>query len=662
MAIKAARFFVLAGILFFACNGSACASNSTLLSHLKPDHPRLLISAGQAAAVMADLKDDAEKKKAFEALQEKGKAMLALPAVQYRKGDLLEVSRTVLKRVLVLAFLYRAEGDHAYLQRAKAEMLAAAAFPDWHPEHFLDTAEMMDALAIGYDWLYDSLTPAERRTISSAIVEKGLRVAGDAYDHDRYFWTHDNTTNWNTVCNGSILMASLALAEPTGSDASEVAATSALARSMAEKSFVHFKQGLAHYAPDGAIDEGPTYWHYATAYAIRTIACLESACGEDFDLCSLPGLSNTGDFALAMIGPTGKLFNFADSGPTLDSAPELFWLARHFNRPTCAWKQRHLLNQDRTNVSVFDLIWWNNPGTEAGLAGMPLVRKFESSAPFVTMRSSWSDPLASFVAIMAGYNASHHTHLGMGNFVYDWGGVRWVSLLGPDNYDLPGYFDVAQGNESPRWRYYRNNSQGQNVITFAGRDQDCNGRGVILESQLDDAKYTNYVILDLSSGYRSSHLARMRRGICLFRESGSLLVQDEYTKVDETKQVTGTQSRLTPTIWQFHTPARITILAPRHAVLAKGDMKLDVFLLSPVDTEFSKETLSLAAPQNKVSGIEKLSIRLNDKDVLPAAGARRISVLFTPASVSDTVKTPLDMVPLDDWKRTFAQNGDNILR
>ncbi|MBU6454797.1 MAG: hypothetical protein KGS72_23720 [Cyanobacteria bacterium REEB67] len=235
------------------------------------------MTAEKAAEIKADLKNDAAKKKAFEALEDKGKAIVALPVVQYRPGELLEVSGTVLKRVLVLSFLYRAEADVRYLRRARAEMLAVAAFPDWHPEHFLDTAEMMDALAIGYDWLYDSLTPDERQTIASAIAEKGLRVAGDAYDHDRYFWSHDNTSNWNTVCNGSVLMASLALAEATENDDSEVTAIYALARSMAEKSFAHLKEGLAHYAPDGAIDEGPTYWHYATAYAIRTISCLESA-------------------------------------------------------------------------------------------------------------------------------------------------------------------------------------------------------------------------------------------------------------------------------------------------------------------------------------------------------------------------------------------------
>ena len=53
--------------------------------------------------------------------------------------------------------------------------MAAAAFEDWHPPHFLDTAEMTNAVAIGYDWLYDVLTPEQRATLKTAIIEKGLK-------------------------------------------------------------------------------------------------------------------------------------------------------------------------------------------------------------------------------------------------------------------------------------------------------------------------------------------------------------------------------------------------------------------------------------------------------------------------------------------------------
>ena len=42
-------------------------------------------------------------------------------------------------------------GDRAFSSRAEQEMLAAAAFTDWNPSHFLDVGEMTTALALGYD-------------------------------------------------------------------------------------------------------------------------------------------------------------------------------------------------------------------------------------------------------------------------------------------------------------------------------------------------------------------------------------------------------------------------------------------------------------------------------------------------------------------------------
>lgn len=70
-------------------------------------------------------------------------------------------------------------GDDQFKERAEQEMLAAAAFPDWNPSHFLDVGEMTAALAIGYDWLYDALPPASRAIIRQAIVEKGLKMGDD---------------------------------------------------------------------------------------------------------------------------------------------------------------------------------------------------------------------------------------------------------------------------------------------------------------------------------------------------------------------------------------------------------------------------------------------------------------------------------------------------
>ncbi len=94
--------------------------------------------------------------------------------------QMLNASRTALGRITFLAALYRMDGDKRYADRARAEMLAAAGFDDWNPSHFLDVAEMTAAMAIGYDWLFDTLSPDDRATIRDAIIEKGLKPGMEA--------------------------------------------------------------------------------------------------------------------------------------------------------------------------------------------------------------------------------------------------------------------------------------------------------------------------------------------------------------------------------------------------------------------------------------------------------------------------------------------------
>jgi hypothetical protein len=114
------------------------------------------------------------------------------------------------QRVYTLALLHRLDGDQRYAERAWQELAAAANFPDWNPRHFLDTAEMTHAFAIGYDWLYDVWTPEQRGELQRAMVEKGLKPATKVY-HANNGWARARH-NWNQVCNGGIGLGALALA------------------------------------------------------------------------------------------------------------------------------------------------------------------------------------------------------------------------------------------------------------------------------------------------------------------------------------------------------------------------------------------------------------------------------------------------------------------
>ncbi len=70
-----------------------------------------------------------------------------------------ESNRGITYRIATNAGLFRLDGDPEKRDRAREELLAAAAFADWNEGFDLGTAELTFAVALGYDWLYDVLTP-----------------------------------------------------------------------------------------------------------------------------------------------------------------------------------------------------------------------------------------------------------------------------------------------------------------------------------------------------------------------------------------------------------------------------------------------------------------------------------------------------------------------
>ena len=77
-------------------------------------------------------------------------------------------------------------------------------------------------------------------------------------------------------------------------------------------------------------------------------------------------------------------------------------------------------------------------------------------------------------------------------------GVRWAIDLGPDNYNLPGYWSAATV-ESPRWRYYRLNNRSHNTLTPGNvlQSPDADAPIVAFASTPEQA----FAIADLTPAY-----------------------------------------------------------------------------------------------------------------------------------------------------------------
>jgi hypothetical protein len=302
------------------------------------------------------------------------------------------------------------------LGRARLERVGSGSeLPDWNPKHFLDTAEMTYAFAIGYDWLYHVWTPEQRTVLRTAMVTEGFEPALIAYRSPGkgVGWWVTSEHNWNQVCHGGIGIGALVLADEEPQRAGEILTNVVRYLPLAMK----------HFAPDGAWDEGPGYWSYATQYNVAILAALQTALGTDYGLSQIPGFDQTGNFPVYIAGPIGRTFNYADGGDRAGGAAQLFWLASRFNKPGWASYQ---MNFAERSPNAFDMLWgasWSAPqsGTTTTASVFPLDRYFRD-AEVVTMRSAWNDPNATFVGFKAGDNKANHSHLDLAPLCW----TRWV--------------------------------------------------------------------------------------------------------------------------------------------------------------------------------------------------------------------------------------------
>ncbi len=603
--------FALAAILL---------SPTTSTAALRP-HPRLFFTAEDQARIENLAKTDETLRRLIDANHELAEKLLKNPPVQYRIPDgkrLLSESRTCIRTVATTAMAYRLSGDKRFAERAIEDMLAAAAFKDWNPRHFLDTAEMATALAIGYDWLQDVLTDKQKKTIRDAITRHGLKAGMACYEKGGW-WTRGHN-NWNQVCNGGMIIGALAIMEHDAAFCGQVVRH-------ARRSIPN---GLDVYPPDGAYPEGPSYWHYGTAYTVLTINALQTAQNDDLGISRGKALDRTGDFWIHMVGPTGRFFNFADSGEGWSPAPILFQLDKLYNQPIYsqwhrgklrAWMDKREL---KNRFAAMEIAWYRPPAGDAA-KDLPLDSFFHGIQDVVTMRSAWDDPNAMFVGFKGGDNDANHGHLDIGSFVLDVDGIRWASDLGGDNYNMPGYFG------GKRWTYYRLNNRSHNTLVIGDRIQNPRAESEI--THFDSTPERVEAIADMTLAYKGQAV-RALRGVAML-DRKAVLIQDEVTNRGEEIR------------WGMVTYADVEIQRNGVAIMKEKGKTLKATILKPEGFRITFEIVSTKPPTERErdnKGTRMLAFRTKGDP----KGTTRIAILLHPAGAQ--VERPR-VQPLEDWAK-----------
>src|SRR5262249_15950267 len=122
--------------------------------------------------------------------------------------------------------------------------------------------------------------------------------------------------------------------------------------------FESLPHGLATYGVEGSWPEGAVYWESVTRYACAYFAALQTALSNDYGLSASHGVDPAGRYRVHITGPTGKVFNFADSSDDIGASPEMYWMARRFAMPPYGWSEQRTLERG-AHPDAYDLVWFD---------------------------------------------------------------------------------------------------------------------------------------------------------------------------------------------------------------------------------------------------------------------------------------------------------------
>lgn len=515
-------------------------------------HPRLLLADGDIDAIR-QLPSRSKNAAAVHGriIAECDRILDTAPVERVMTGRrLLSVSREALKRIFYLSYAYRTTQDDRYAARAEREMLAISDFSDWNPSHFLDVGEMTMAMAIGYDWLYDRLPRHSRSIIGTAIYEKGLRAS----ENDGQAWFFRAENNWNQVCNAGLVYGALATYERAPE----------YCKALIEKCLGSNPTAQRCYDPDGGYPEGFSYWDYGTGFEVMLAAALQSALGTDAGIAAQESFMRSATFMTYMVAPSGKCYNFYDSGSGASCIPAKYWFARQLNDPSVVAVDEQFIRQGHIpSDRLLPIYMIFASGLDLSRGRMPSEKIWvnHGTAPIFIYRSGWSHPDDTYFAIKGGRASSNHAHMDAGSFIYESDGVRWAIDLGMHDYNRLEQAGVDLWNmkqDSPRWEIFRIGAESHNTLTFNGHRHAVDGMAEIVDHYGDSRR--KGVVVDLSAAFAADARSVVRTAE--FDKNDRLTITDRIANGEQAATVA----------WNMATNADAQII-DAHTILLQQDGK-----------------------------------------------------------------------------------------
>ncbi len=587
-------FFLLFSFVVTGRDLSVRQSGKELLQH-----PRLLFSKQEEQRIRDLFGTEPLLDSLYAGLMKEAERLLLVPPQEDPRReikntkDILPISREQVYRMVNLALAYRLSGDRRFAEKAEKELVHVCNFPDWDPIHYLDVAEMTTAVAIGYDWLYDVLAPSTRQLVVHSIKTKALDLVVEEYNTGNADSWAKRETNWNVVCNTGMVLGALASEEQSP----------ALAKHIIGEAVRYIPNCLKHFAPDGVCYEGPAYWGYTNMYLSLLLKALNDNFGGDFGLSEMVGVDKSVLYYMHSTSPSGKIFNFANSGSTAPAAePIYFYFSRAFNQPEVATFYRDVLSKTVHEGNYFrfyflSIPWYDTASSTAD--ALPKLKVYEGINDIVVFNGNRNIPNSLYLIAKTGDPDMAHQQLDIGTFIVEMNGIRWTDDLGTDNYNLPGFWDYKPDGQ--RWTYFRNSNFSHNTLSIDHKLQNSAGTGEI--DRLDDRAAQPFVTMNMSTAYAGQ----------------SRFVYRTFRMLDDTRILVtdsvGLQSPSQSVQWSVITSADVECKG-NTAVLRKDGKSFSLKIASPTNASFTTKAAKKGTEAEKpIEGYTVLSASVSGEPV-----------------------------------------------
>lgn len=564
-----------------------------LKKNLRKSQPRLVLNSSIEKVLQKKLKTGTVVQNVYQAIK--------LQAGEVQKEPLLErvvvgrrllaTSREMLYRMNMLGMVYRIEKDPAVLNRINDEVLAVCNFTDWNPSHYLDVAEMSMAVAIALDWTAGKLPQPTIDLAKTALIEKGIKPSYDEKGNTGWI---NGSNNWNQVCNGGMIAASIVIAEKDPE----------LAARTIGRALEGMPHALAEYGPDGVYPEGSTYWGYGTSFSVVTAAMLESAFGTDFGLADYPAFKESAVFRALSNAPSGWYYNFADCGDQRSENGDitLAWFASKTGNKQFFEEGRFLRPaeemEELSRIAGAGLVWLAQY-EEKGDIKIPSAWKGGGANPVVFFNGGENDPHQYYFGGKGGRGTVNHGNMDGGSFVFELNGVRWSVDPGNQSYhelEKTGFDLWDRCQDCERWTLLTKNNFGHSTISVNGQLHVVDGMASVIGFKEGDRPEAT---IDMTPAFEGQLKNAQRKFV---KDSPtSLVIEDEIGLSEETKLIT----------WQLMTTADVEVT--KEGALLKQDGKtLKLENLSHPDITVSVVSL-FPAPlklDRQMEGLKRIELRI----------------------------------------------------